>query len=97
MSMKRTRNTKHSYDRSSERFGLSKSNTKLMIKNALFYGISPDKLEDEELKNKLLHKQACNRKRIKIYKNKVFVFCKTSTKCITIYPLEKGQTDEKED
>ena len=89
MSIHRTRNTVHSYDRAKERFGLSRETTKLMIKNALYYGISPDKLEDEELKRELLHKQACNRKRIKIYKGKVFVFCKTSTKCITIYPLGK--------
>ena len=92
MSRKKVKNTIHSYDRARERFGLSRSTTTLMIKNALLHGISPDKLEDYELREMLLHKQACNHKRIKIYKNKVFVFCKTSTRCITVYPLEKEKS-----
>lgn len=88
MSMNKKRNTKHSYDRSKERFGLSKSTTKLMIKNAYLFGASPNDLKDENLKAKLLHKEKSNHKRIKVYKNKIFVFCSTSTKCITIYPVD---------
>ena len=91
MSMKKLKNTTHSLVRTRERFGLTTSQAKKLIRNAYLYGISPDKLEDEILKVKYLNKQNRTRKRIKIYENKVFVFCKNSTKCITIYPFDKKE------
>lgn len=89
MGSRKAKNTKHAYMRSKQRFGLNEETTKAMCLNALHNGLSPNQIQDEEIREYLLSK-AQSGKRIKLYKNKVFVFCKTSTRCITIYDLDLG-------
>ena len=95
MSMIKRKPTSHSFQRSKERFGLTKETTEKMIKNAYLYGISPDKLEDERLKKILVNRQKWKHKRLKIYNKKVFVFSMNSTRCITIYTLESVESEGK--
>lgn len=87
MSRQKARNKAHSYKRAYERLGLTESNAKRMMHNALKHGKAVNKLPDGPIKEYLIPKQAF--KRVKVYNNKVFVFSKNSTSCITVYELDK--------
>lgn len=87
MSIKRVSNSNHAYERSKERFGLTKSISAKMIKNAYMHGIPVRSLPEGPVKDYLLKKQNRTRKRMKVYDNKVFIFASTSTACITAYPI----------
>ena len=88
MSRVKTQNTDHSYLRAAERCGWGKKKAREMMKMASRYGKSYGHFADGPVKEFLEKKQFGNpSKRIKLYQNYVFVFCSTSTKCITVYPL----------
>ena len=88
MSMSRVKNTQHAYDRSKERAGLTKREAQHLIKEAYLSGTAAKKLPDGPIKDFLVNKEIRTRKRIKMYKDWVFVFCKNSTKCITMYKID---------
>ena len=88
MSRVKTQNTDHSYLRAAERCGWHKKKAREMMKMASRYGKSYGHFSDGPVKDFLERKQSGNpSKRIKLYQNYVFVFCSTSTRCITVYPL----------
>lgn len=87
MSKSRVRNTDHVYKRVSERTNLSKSEAKRLIKQAQKYGKTYKKLPPGPLADYL--KSKGKYKRVKIYEGYVFVFAKTSTSCITMYPIDE--------
>ena len=88
MSRVRTQNTDHSYLRAAERCGWGKKKARDMMKAASRFGISAGNMEPGPEKDFVSKKQQGNpHKRIKLYQGYVFVFCSTSTKCITVYPL----------
>ena len=88
MSRVKTTNTDHSYLRAAERCGWGKKKAREMMKQASRFGISAGNLPPGPEKNFLAKKQyGSPSKRIKLYQGYVFVFCSTSTRCITVYPL----------
>lgn len=99
MSRVKTTNTDHSYYRAAERFGWGKKKAREMMKMASRYGKSYGHFSEGPIRAFLEDKQFGNQsKRIKLYQNYVFVFCSTSTRCITVYPmpeelLQKNETD----
>lgn len=88
MSRVRTQNTDHSYYRAAERCGWSKRKARDMMKAAQRYGKMYENLPEGELRAFLEQKQLCQHRRIKYYAGYIFVFCSTSTRCITVYPYE---------
>lgn len=94
MSRKKSSNTSHVYQRAKERLNCDKSNAKLMIHNANIKGKTAHQLPDGTLKNYVLSKGTS--KRIKVYKDKIFVFSKNSTRCITVYPIPKEILESEE-
>lgn len=87
MSRVKTQNTDHSYYRAAERCGWGKKKARDIMKRASRYGKAPGNLTPGPVKDYLVRKQVCTNKRIKLFENHVFVFCSTSTRCITVYPL----------
>lgn len=88
MSRIRTTNTDHSYIRAAERCGWGKKKAREMMKMASRYGKSYGHLIHGPLRDFLEKKQLGSpSKRIKLYKDYIFVFCSTSTRCITVYPV----------
>ena len=85
MSRKRTKNSDHAYERAKQRTGMSKRQAKQMMREAQTAGVAVDNLPPGPIKNYI--KKKGTHKRVKVYKNHVFVFSKTSTTCITMYPL----------
>lgn len=95
MGKTKTNNTNHSYYRAAERLGLNKEKARKMMREASRYGINglgytddSDKfINNKRLMRYLQKKQYFNpHKRIKFYQGYVFVFCRTSTRCLTVYP-----------
>lgn len=86
MSRVRTQNTDHSYYRAAERCGWGKRKARDMMKAAQRYGKMCDNLPEGDLRTFLEKKQAGQHRRIKYYCGYIFVFCSTSTRCITVYP-----------
>ena len=88
MSRIKTNNTDHSYIRAAERCGWGKKKAREMMKLASRYGISVGNVPPGPLKNFLAQKQwGSPHKRIKYYQGYIFVFCSTSTRCITVYQV----------
>jgi protein tyrosine phosphatase (PTP) superfamily phosphohydrolase (DUF442 family) len=88
MSRVKTQNTDHSYFRAAERCGWGKKKAREMMKLASRYGMAYAHLAAGPVRDFLERKQIGNpHKRIKLYQDFIFVFCSTSTKCITVYPL----------
>ena len=84
MALTKTRTTKHSLERLKTRLGVTdKKLAQRLIKEASRYGKSIDNLEDGSLKE-YLKKKSCG-KRVKVFKQTVFIFCKTSNRCLTCY------------
>ena len=83
----KSRNTAHSYLRAAERAGLSKTEAERLMKMASRNRRSIDMLPDGPIKEYLRKKRRAG-KRIKYLEGYVFVFCKTSTKCLTMYPID---------
>jgi len=88
MSRIRTQNTDHSYYRAAERCGWGKKKARDMMKLAQRYGKMCGNLPEGELRTFLEQKQFGQNKRVKYYAGYIFVFCSTSTRCITVYPYE---------
>jgi len=86
VSRTKVKNTKHSYVRARQRTDLNKKQIKNLMKEAQRSGKCPYNFPEGPIRNYLLSKG--NHKRIKVYKDYVFVFSKTSTSCITLYPLK---------
>lgn len=78
--------TNHALERAMERTNWGKREFTDNAKLASKYGISPHNLPDGPLKESLLKKG--DYKRIKVFKNYVFVYCKTSNRLITLYPVD---------
>lgn len=95
MSIKKSNNHPHALSRCKERFGLNKTNAKSMIRNAYIYGVAVNNLPEGKLKEYLKKRE--NNKRIKVYKNKVFIFSKNSTGCITVYAVPDELLQEEEE
>ena len=88
MSRIKTNNTDHAYFRAAERCGWGKKKAREMMKLASRYGTAVGNMEAGPIRNYLAQKQWGNpHKRIKLYQDFIFVFCSTSTRCITVYPL----------
>jgi len=100
MSRVKTQNTDHSYIRAAERCGWSKKKAREMMRLASRYGTAAGNLQPGPVKDFITARQECTHRRIKLYQGYVFVFASTSTKCITVYPLEIGkelqETEEKQ-
>ena len=93
----KTQNTDHSYLRAAERCGWSKRKAREMMKAASRYGMAVGNMQPSLLRNYLAQKQWGNpHKRIKLYQNYIFVFCSTSTRCITVYPVPAEFLEESE-
>ena len=75
----------HAFERASERLGLYKKEAERLIKEAWTAGKQYHELEGGPIKSYLATKG--HRKKIKVYKDIVFVFNKTSGTCITMYKL----------
>ena len=87
MSRTKVKNSKHSYDRVKERTNLSKRETEKLMKEASRYGISAGNIPDGPLRRYIASKG--DAKRVKYFKGYVFIFAKTSTSCITMYPVDE--------
>lgn len=85
MSRTKVKNTHHAIVRAHQRTNLSKKQTLNMIKEAQRSGLCEGNLPHGPIRNYLRSKG--KRKRIKLYKDYIFVFNKTSTSCITLYRL----------
>lgn len=86
----------HAFERASERLGLYKDEATRLLKEAWTAGKQYHELQDGPVKRYLATKG--QQKKIKVYKNTVFVFNKTSGTCITMYKLPdyiiKAQNEE---
>ena len=82
--MKR-RNKLHAYQRASERLGLHRQEAERLVKEAWTAGKTYNELEDGPLKNYVYHKS--RKKKVKVYKDTIFIFNKTSKTCITMYKV----------
>ena len=87
MSRVKTNNTDHAYFRAAERCGWGKKKAREMMKLASRYGTAPGNLSDGPIKDFLAARQDFTPRRVKLYQGYVFIFCSTSTRCITVYPL----------
>lgn len=85
---KRPKNsTTHAYYRAKKRLGLEENkNIESLFRKAHKYGKMASYLPPGELRDWLFLKEHPGKK-IKVYKNNVFVFFKNSKRCITMYPL----------
>ena len=101
MSRVKTQNTDHSYFRAAERCGWGKKKAREMMKMASRYGKSYGHFPEGPIRDFLEKKQyGSPSKRIKLYQNYIFVFCSTSTRCITVYPLPpelSGESEKKDE
>ena len=97
MARVKTQNTDHSYLRAAERCGWGKKKAREMMKMASRYGKSYGHFPEGPIRDFLEKKQfGSPSKRIKLYQNYIFVFCSTSTRCITVYPLPAELSGESE-
>ena len=87
MSRTRVNNSRHSYDRARDRTNLSKRAVEKLIKEASSYGVSAGSMPNGPLRRYIASKG--DKKRVKYFKGYVFVFAKTSTSCITMYPADE--------
>lgn len=99
MSRVKTQNTDHSYMRAAERCGWHRKKAREMMRLASRYGIAPGNMQPGPIKDFLSARQDFTHRRIKLYQGYVFVFCSTSTRCITVYPLpdnllQKNETNK---
>jgi hypothetical protein len=81
--------SKHSRDRLKQRANIK--NQKIQenfFRNALQKGISPEQIEDEQLRSRLKSREKYNSK-VKYYKGWVFVYSKNSHRLYTTYKLEE--------
>lgn len=85
MGLTKTDSTLHGINRAFERTGLFKKELVRLIKRASRYGKSWENMRPGPLQDYLKRKSAY--KRVKYYCNYVFVFQKTSTSLITMYPV----------
>ena len=98
MSRTKTDNTDHSYLRAAQRCGWNKQRAKSMMKSAQRYGKVYTNLPPGPIRDYLEKKQEANYRRIKYYAGYVFVFASTSTRCITVYPLNlDGESEVKDE
>lgn len=86
MSRVRAQNTDHSYYRAAERCGWGRKKARDMMSAAQRHGKMFENLPDGELRDFLAQKQFGQHRRVKYYAGYIFVFCSTSTRCITVYP-----------
>lgn len=94
MGLNRVENTFHGKSRASERTSLSKKEREKLIKDASRYGKCYQNLQPGPLQTYVFFKS--KNKKTKYFKNYIFVFQKTSTSLITMYPVpEKVLEDEK--
>ena len=92
--MKRQNKPKHhAYQRAAERLGLHKAEADRLVKEAFTAGKQAHELEGP-YKTFLMFKGAF--KKLKIYKDIVFVFNKTNRACITMYPLSQKLIDNQQ-
>lgn len=89
------KNSSHSINRARERSNLSKRKTNSLMKEASKYGLSYDHLPEGPLREYIRKRSYF--KRVKLYKGHVFVFAKTSTACITMYPVDPQVLMEQEE
>ena len=87
MSRTKVKNSNHSYARVRERTSLSKRETVKLMKEASRYGLSAGNIPDGPLRKYVASKG--DAKRVKYYKGYIFIFAKTSTSCITMYPADE--------
>ena len=87
MSRTKVKNSNHSYERVKERTNLSKRETKQLMKEASRYGLSAGNIPEGPLRTYVASKG--DNKRVKYYKGYIFIFAKTSTSCITMYPVDE--------
>lgn len=87
MSKRKVKNRQHALDRGKNRLGFNKKQLHQLIKEAHFAGLTYDHLPQGKVRDFIESKNAT--KQVKLYKGIVFVFNKTSTSCITLYPLPK--------
>lgn len=77
--------TKHSKLRMKQRTNLNHSQRKLLFRNALLKGLSPDKVKDEKTKRYMNSKG--KRCKIKLYKGYFFLYSKNSHLLYTMYKV----------
>lgn len=87
MSRSKVKNSEHSYQRSKERTPLYKRQAKKLMKEASRCGKAAGNLPEGPLKKYVESKG--KQKRVKCYQGYIFVFAKTSTSCITFYPVKE--------
>ena len=95
MSRRRVKDSFHSFIRAKERTPLLKREIERLIWEAQRAGKSYMTLKDGPIKDFLESKSKT--KRVKLYKNYVFVFARTSTACITMYPLREDLITKQEE
>lgn len=92
MSRRRISNTKHSFKRAKERTELTKDEAKCLIREASVKGKAWGNLPEGPLKEFV--KKRSKYKRVKYYRGYIFVFNKTSSSCITMYPVHQYVLDD---
>lgn len=81
--------SKHSRERLKQRANIKSQKIQdNFFRNALRNGITPEQVEDEQLKLKLKSREKYNSK-VKYYKGWVFVYSKNSHQLYTMYKLEE--------
>lgn len=76
--------SEHSKKRMRERTDYNHKERKLLFREALDKGKSPNDIKDEEIKKYLLSKPKC---KTKLYKGYVFIYSKNSKQLYTMYKL----------
>ena len=78
----------HAYQRAAQRLGLYRDEAYRLVNEAWSAGKAAEDLEDGPLKDYLMRKSL--RKKVRLYKDTVFIFNKTSKTCITMYKLPEN-------
>lgn len=88
MARSKVKNTNHAYYRAAERCGWNRKKAREMMTKAQRFGLAFNNMKDGPEKEFVKSRQLQTNRRIKYYNGYLFVFCSTSTRCLTVYPVE---------
>lgn len=87
MSRIKAKDSVHVFERVAERTTLSKRDAKRLIKEAQTAGKAYSNIPPGPLADYIKSKGTT--KRVKVYQGYVFIFARTTTACITMYPIDE--------
>lgn len=85
--------SQHAKVRMKQRTNLNHQERRILFRQALDKGKSPNDIKNKKLKEYLESKSKC---KVKLYKGYVFIYSKTTTKLYTMYPIPQELLEEGE-